>query len=161
MRRAFTIVAPFAALLIAGCGGGETPGNVVIGGDFASPVDWTAANASVAGGSGHLISPDGSSPSVLSQRIRGLEPHTTYELSIRAKAATSPTAQLSVDLFSDEHDYDSEHQELVVLSHEIPPTYARFSRPIDTENVPEEVELRVFTFSTIRVDVDNLTLVKK
>jgi hypothetical protein len=50
---------------------------------------------------------------------------------------------------------------LVILSHEIPPTYARFSRPIESENVPEEVELRVFTFSTVRIDVDDLTLVKK
>jgi hypothetical protein len=161
MRLLLALVAFLAVLQLAGCGGGETPGNVVIGGDFASSVDWTASNGSVAGGSGHLVSPDGSSPSVLSQRVRGLEPHTTYELSIRAKAATSPTAQLSVDLFSDEHGYDSEHQELVILSHEIPPTYARFSRPIESENVPEEVELRVFTFSTVRIDVDDLTLVKK
>ncbi len=150
-----------AVSLSTACGGGDTSANAVIGGDLASPVDWTAVNASVAGGSGHLISPDGSSPSILSQVIRGLAPHTTYELSIRAKAATSPTAQLSIDLFSDTHGYDSEHQELLVLPHEIPPTFGRFSRELDTENVPEEVELRVFTFSTVRIDVDDIRLSKK
>jgi hypothetical protein len=158
-----TIVCAICAVtfLMVGCGGGGTSANSVIGGDLASPVDWTAVNASVAGGAGHLISPDGSSPSILSQMIRGLEPHTTYHLSIRAKAATTPSAQLSIDLFSDTHGYDSEHQELVILPHEIPPTFARFSRELDTENVPEEVELRVFTFSTVRIDVDDIALTKK
>jgi hypothetical protein len=150
-----------AALLVMGCGGAGAPGNTVIGGDFASPVDWTAVNASVAGGSGHLISPDGSSPSMLTQKIRDLEPHTTYELIIKAKAATTPSAQLSIDLFSDTHGYDSEHQELVVQPHEIPPTYARFSRELDSENVPQEVELRIFTFSTVRIDVEDISLSKK
>ncbi len=150
-----------AAVALAACGGGGPADDAVIGGDFASPVDWTAVNGSVAGGSGHLISPDGSSPSMLSQNLRGLEPHTRYELMIKAKAATTPSAQLSIDLFSDTHGYDSEHQELLVQPHEIPPTYARFSRELDTENVPEEVELRVFTFSTVRIDIDDISLTKK
>jgi hypothetical protein len=161
MKIASVCVLCAAVSFVVGCGGRDAEGNAVIGGDLASPVDWTAVNGSVAGGSGHLISPDGSSPSMLSQKIRGLEPHTTYELTIKAKAATTPSAQLSIDLFSETHRYDSEHQELLVLPHEIPPTFARFARELDTENVPEEVELRVFTFSTVRIDVDDIALIKK
>jgi hypothetical protein len=121
-------------------------------------LQWEAMNAAIAEGTVLLTSPDGVEASQIRQKLTDLSPNTDYRISVKARALHTPTAQLSVDLFIDET-YDSPDQELLVRPDEIEPVYQIYHRTIQSGSFAEQPYLRIFTFSTVPVEVDEVTIV--
>ncbi|MGC8718845.1 MAG: YfhO family protein [Thermodesulforhabdaceae bacterium] len=93
-----------------------------------------------------LQSSDGLSVSMLRQRV-SLRPNTFYLLRLEARShRRSPTGILAFDLYGS--NYDSKEQELDIDPKELNRNYRVFYRVINTgDNIPTQVDLRVFTFS--------------
>lgn len=122
-------------------------------------LNWEAEHASMAEGTVLLQSPTGVDVAQIRQKLRGLKPHTNYDLSVRVRALNTPSAQLSVDLYLDEG-YDSPDQELIVLPDQIDATFRTYHKTINTAAFADQPYLRVFTFSTVPVEVDEVGLVE-
>jgi hypothetical protein len=119
---------------------------------------WEVTNATIAEGSALLTSPDGVEVSQIQQKLTGLTPNTEYTISVKARARNTPTAQLSVDLYLAET-YDSPEQELVIQPSEIEPIYQSYQLTINSGEFEEQPDLRIFTFSTMPVEVDEVAIV--
>jgi len=136
----------------------QEPGNYHISDEgINNRLKWEVTNATIAEGSALLNSPDGLEPSQIRQVLRKLKPNTEYRLSVKARALNTPTSQLSVDLFLDET-YDSPDQELIVEPSEIEPIYRTYHRTISSGSFSDQPYVRVFTFSTVPVEVDEIVL---
>jgi len=122
-------------------------------------LNWEAENATIAEGAVVLQSPTGTDVAQIRQKLQGLKPHTAYTLSARVRALNTPSAQLSVDLYRDDG-YDSPDQELLITPEQIESAFRVFHRAINTGALPDQPYLRVFTFSTVPIEVDELGLVE-
>jgi len=117
---------------------------------------WDLINSREAGkGEFILVSSDGHTVSMLRQQL-SLRHNTVYVLSLEARSVEEKaTAMLSYDLYSP--NYDSHDQELDVEARELKQAYRTFYRIINTgNNIPPQVELRVFTFSRKPIAVRNI-----
>ncbi|MBN1422980.1 hypothetical protein JXA88_00350 [Candidatus Fermentibacteria bacterium] len=150
-----------SAALLTGlhCSTSEPSAHCVADPGLDNRLSWEAQHASIAEGTAILKSPDGIEVAQVRQKLETLKPHTNYNLSVRVRALHTPSAQLSLDLFLDEG-YDSPDQELLVLPDAIDATFRTFHRTIGTNAFPEQPYLRVFTFSTVPVEVDEIGLVE-
>jgi hypothetical protein len=177
-KKRFLPLAGLVCLISAGCSTREPGVQYISDGDIENRLKWEAMHATIAEGTVILNSPAGVEVSQIRQKLirllpeteyrlsvkaRALNtptalPETEYRLSVKARALNTPTAQLSVDLFLDET-YDSPEQELVVQPSEIEPIYRTYHRTIDSGTFEEQPYLRIFTFSTVPVEVDEVAIV--
>lgn len=156
MIRLLTVLVISAiSISLLGCSAEEDVVNFVLDPGIDNRLAWEAMNASIAEGSALLQSPDGVEPSQIRQKLTALKANTSYKLSLKVRAVRTPTAQLSLDLFVDET-YDSPDQELLIPTLEIGPQYMAFHRIINTASFREQPYIRVFTFSTVPVEIDEI-----
>jgi len=120
-------------------------------------LNWEAEHATIAEGIVALQSPTGTDAAQIRQHLQGLKPHTNYTLSAKVRAVNTPSAQLSVDLYRDDG-YDSPEQELLVLPEQIDGTFRVFHKSLNTGALPDQPYLRVYTFSTVPIEVEELGL---
>jgi len=121
---------------------------------------WDLINSKKTGSDGSeyiLASPDGKQVSMIKQRI-ALKPNTYYLMKLEAKRMRNePQRELSFDLCGGPG-YDSPDQELDVNGRALQRDYRVFGRIINTGNIPPQVDLRVFTFSTEPILVKNIEI---
>jgi hypothetical protein len=122
-------------------------------------LSWETENATIAEGTVILKSPTGTEVAQVRQKLLGLKPHTHYSLSARVRALNTPSAQLSIDLFLDDG-YDSPDQELLIMPDEVDATFRTYHRVLNTGAFPDQPYVRIFTFSTIPIELDELGLVE-
>lgn len=150
-----------SAALAAGlhCSTGTPSSQCVADPGLDNRLSWEAQHASIAEGTAVLKSPNGIEVAQVRQKLQNLKPHTSYNLSIRVRALNTPSAQLSVDLYHDDG-YDSPDQELLVVPDAIDATFRTFNRTVTSGAFPDQPYLRVFTFSTVPVEVDGVGIVE-
>jgi len=121
---------------------------------------WDLINSKKTGSDGSeyiLASPDGKQVSMIKQRI-SLKPNAYYLMKLEAKRMRNePQRELSFDLCGGPG-YDSPDQELDVNGRALQGDYRVFGRFINTGNIPPQVDLRVFTFSTEPIVVKNIEI---
>ena len=121
---------------------------------------WELINSKKTGSDGSeyiLASPDGKQVSMIKQRI-SLKPNAYYLMKLEAKRMRNePQRELSFDLCGGPG-YDSPDQELDVNGRALQKDYRVFGRIINTGNIPPQVDLRVFTFSTEPIVVKNIEI---
>lgn len=145
-------------VLLASCATSSPSGQVAVDPGLDDRLAWECEYATIKDGVASLQSPDGVQVAQIRQKLKTLKPFTNYTLSVRVRAASTPTAQLSVDLYLEDV-YDNPDQELVVLPSHVGPEYLTFYRTINTGSFPEQPYLRVFTFSTVPMEVTQVSLV--
>jgi len=144
---------------LAVCSTAEKTENLINDSSLDNRLAWESMNASIAEGTVQIQSPDGVDPGMVRQVITALKPDTHYKMSATARALNTPTSQLSVDLFIDES-YDSPDQELVVMPMEIGPNYTTFHRIVNTGSFTEQPYIRIFTLSTVPVEISDVSLIE-
>lgn len=121
---------------------------------------WELINSKKTGSDGSeyiLASPDGKQVSMIKQRI-SLKPNAYYLMKLEVKRMRNePQRELSFDLCGGPG-YDSPDQELDVNGRALQRDYRVFGRIINTGNIPPQVDLRVFTFSTEPIVVKNIEI---
>lgn len=160
VRMAREALFPFGCLIFAvvvNCSTSEPSAHHVSDSGIDNRLMWEVMNATIAEGTVLLYSPDGVEVSQIRQKLTDLTPNTDYRVSVKTRALNTPTAQLSVDLFIDET-YDSPDQELIVQPDEMEPIYQTYHRTIDSGVFEEQPYLRIFTFSTVPVEVDEVAI---
>jgi hypothetical protein len=157
--RVLSVLGSLTLAVVAACSTSERSISLVSDGGIDNRLSWESMNATIAEGSVLLISPDGLDVSQIRQKLTDLMPNTEYRVSVKARALNTPTSQLSIDLFIDET-YDSPDQELIVPADELEPVYRIYHRTINSGVFREQPYLRIFTFSTVPVEVEEVTVVE-
>lgn len=121
---------------------------------------WEFLNASLCSNEAKtfcLASPDGRTVSMIHQRLR-LRPNAFYRMVVKAKAVGgTPSSLLVFDL--QESGYDGPEQELQVFPSELVVSSGPFYKLIYTgSSIPPEVNVRLFTFSTEPIVVEDVFL---
>lgn len=117
---------------------------------------WEQINSEASGGGDFVLrSSDGLDVSMIHQRL-SFTPDTHYLVVLKARApGRTPTSMLSFDLCGP--NYDFPEQELDVAPEEINGSWRTFYKVINTgNNIPPQVELRVFTFSREPIEVRDI-----
>ena len=120
---------------------------------------WDLINSKKTGSDGSeyiLASPDGKQVSMVKQRI-SLKPNTYYLMKLETKGMVNKSQGLAFDLYGGPG-YDTAEQELDINGGIIQEDYRAFGRVINTGNIPSQVDLRVFTFSTEPIAVKNIEI---
>jgi hypothetical protein len=159
MKYGFIFVLAVSISCLAGCSTAEKTENLINDSGLDNRLAWESMNASIAEGTVQIQSPDGVEPGMVRQVITTLKPETHYKMSATARALNTPTSQLSVDLFIDES-YDSPDQELVVMPMEIGPNYTTFHRIVNTGSFTGQPYIRIFTLSTVPVEISDVFLIE-
>jgi hypothetical protein len=127
--------------------------------DVTDRLQWDALNAVFEDNGVVLQSPNGTSPAMIRQRTKRLRQNSVYRLSMRVQAERAPTATVHADLYLGDH-YDSPEHELVIPEHAIMPVTHRFERLLNSGTFSELPYLRVFTFSTVPILIQEITVVE-
>jgi hypothetical protein len=122
-------------------------------------LQWDALNAAFDENGVILQSPDGKVPAMIRQRAKRLLQNRVYRLSLQVKALAEPTGNVNVGLHLGEH-YDSPEHELIVPVHAVGPSFRRFKRRLNSGTFNELPYLRVLTFSTVPVLIQEVTFVE-
>lgn len=123
--------------------------------------NWYFRNSTETGkGEFTLASPHQDAVSTIYQSL-GLLPNTNYLLSLEARSQGEEqgrTKGLHFDLYGGPG-YDSLEQELYVDAKELSQAYGTYYKIIDTgDNIPDRVELRIFSFSKEAIQVRNIEI---
>lgn len=159
MKYGFILVLAAIISFMAGCSTAEKTENLINDSSLDNRLAWESMNASIAEGTVQIQSPDGVDPGMIRQVLTSLKPETHYKMSATARALNTPTSQLSVDLFIDES-YDNPDQELIVMPTEIGPNYTTFHRIVNTGSFSEQPYIRIFTLSTVPVEISDISLIE-
>jgi len=159
MKSGYILVLVAIIGYVAGCSTAEKTENIINDPGMDNRLAWESMNASIAEGTVQIQSPDGIDPGMIRQVIAPLKPNTHYKMTATARAMNTPTSQLSVDLFIDET-YDNPDQELIVVPMEIGPNYTTFHRIVNTGSFSGEPYIRIFTLSTVPIEIDDVSLVE-
>jgi hypothetical protein len=132
------------------------PRSLIRNGGFDAEEGWSAAPRAIRDGRATLQKGEGSEWAHLRQLVLGLEPNSRYALSLRLRAEQSPDDGVVANLIG--ADYASAR--LMVKPEEIGPEFKAFRRVISSDAPPDTVTLRVFTKSTVPIQVDDVSLTK-
>jgi hypothetical protein len=137
-------------------GGAEGPRQLVASGGFEHAAPWRPWMARIADGVAILSAHGDSGASRVRQPIQGLKPNCWYRLAVRIRADQTPDSWVMVDLIGD--GYESPEQKLRIMPAEISSEFKTFERVIPSGSPPASVLLRLYSFSSLPVVVDDVHL---